>query len=57
VEERYADVQDGPGSVAGGGGEWKGTNGTSAMESGLKRARSPDDDSRDDRMVSSLVFC
>ncbi|KAI6132082.1 hypothetical protein EDD16DRAFT_1775328 [Pisolithus croceorrhizus] len=40
-EERYADVQDGPGAVATGGGDWKATEVPSTT---LKRARSPDDD-------------
>ncbi|KAI0928485.1 hypothetical protein AcW1_005718 [Taiwanofungus camphoratus] len=39
VEERYADAQEGPGAVAGGGGDWK-----EADENPLKRARSPDDE-------------
>ncbi|CAK5277458.1 unnamed protein product [Mycena citricolor] len=41
VEERYADAQDGPGAVAGGGGDWKDTEGA---ESRPKRGRSPDDE-------------
>ncbi|KAI6118784.1 hypothetical protein EV401DRAFT_1538902 [Pisolithus croceorrhizus] len=40
-EERYADVQDGPGAVATGGGDWKATE---VPTTTLKRARSPDDD-------------
>ena len=36
VEERYADATDGPGAVAGGGGDWKEREGTSKS---LKRAR------------------
>ncbi|KAL0947053.1 hypothetical protein HGRIS_013194 [Hohenbuehelia grisea] len=43
VEERYADAQDGPGAVAGGGGDWKESDAPAAMES-KKRGRSPDDD-------------
>ncbi|KAJ3524841.1 hypothetical protein NM688_g8493 [Phlebia brevispora] len=42
VEERYQDTQDGPGAVAGGGGEWKQVG--NANEQTLKRGRSPDDD-------------
>lgn len=41
VEERYADAQDGPGAVAGGGGDWKDDGGGEAK---LKRGRSPDDE-------------
>jgi len=43
VEERYADAQDGPGAVAGGGGDWKEAE-TSGNESRLKRGRSPEDE-------------
>ncbi|KAJ7489840.1 hypothetical protein B0H11DRAFT_2010624 [Mycena galericulata] len=43
VEERYADAQDGPGAVAGGGGDWKEAE-TSGTESRLKRGRSPEDE-------------
>ncbi|KAF7338406.1 Nuclear cap-binding protein subunit 2 [Mycena venus] len=43
VEERYADAQDGPGAVAGGGGDWKEAEG-SGNESRLKRGRSPEDE-------------
>ncbi|OBZ75044.1 Nuclear cap-binding protein subunit 2 [Grifola frondosa] len=42
VEERYADAQEGPGAVAGGGGDWKEAEG--AAESTLKRGRSPEDE-------------
>jgi len=50
VEERYADAQDGPGAVAGGGGDWKETENT-GTENKLKRGRSPDDDGDDLRVV------
>jgi nuclear cap-binding protein subunit 2 len=43
VEERYADAQDGPGAVAGGGGDWKQPEHV-GTERNLKRGRSPDDD-------------
>lgn len=42
VEERYADAQDGPGAVAGGGGDWKEADSTDSTK--LKRGRSPDDE-------------
>ncbi|THG99181.1 hypothetical protein EW026_g3120 [Hermanssonia centrifuga] len=48
VEERYADAQEGPGAVAGGGDDWKEAEG--AVESSLKRGRSPDDDGDNARM-------
>ncbi|KAF7295043.1 Nuclear cap-binding protein subunit 2 [Mycena indigotica] len=41
VEERYADAQDGPGAVAGGGGDWKEAD---TSDSRLKRGRSPEDE-------------
>ncbi|KZT09471.1 RNA-binding domain-containing protein [Laetiporus sulphureus 93-53] len=41
VEERYADAQEGPGAVAGGGGEWKDAGNA---DNPLKRARSPEDE-------------
>ncbi|KAJ7063173.1 RNA-binding domain-containing protein [Mycena amicta] len=41
VEERYADAQDGPGAVAGGGGDWKEAE---TSDSRLKRGRSPQDE-------------
>jgi nuclear cap-binding protein subunit 2 len=50
VEERYADAQDGPGAVAGGGGEWKEVEGA-PIPNRLKRGRSPDDDDGELRMV------
>jgi nuclear cap-binding protein subunit 2 len=50
VEERYADAQDGPGAVAGGGGDWKETENV-ATENKLKRGRSPDDDGDNLRVV------
>ncbi|KAF7304609.1 Nuclear cap-binding protein subunit 2 [Mycena kentingensis (nom. inval.)] len=46
VEERYADAQDGPGAVAGGGGDWKEAD-TSGER--LKRGRSPDDEGDNER--------
>ncbi|KAG5728340.1 hypothetical protein E4T56_gene19211 [Termitomyces sp. T112] len=42
VEERYADAQDGPGAVAGGGGDWKETEGPT--QEVRKRGRSPEDE-------------
>lgn len=49
VEERYADAQDGPGAVAGGGGDWKEAE---PVEGGnLKRGRSPDDEEESNRLV------
>ncbi len=51
VEERYADVQDGPGAVAGGGDDWK-DQGGSQHENTLKRGRSPDDEEESTRVVS-----
>jgi nuclear cap-binding protein subunit 2 len=53
VEERYADAQEGPGAVAGGGGDWKEANGAGSGENNLKRGRSPDDDEGYERMVSA----
>ena len=46
VEERYADAQEGPGAVAGGGGDWKQEDnaGADVADKGLKRGRSPDDE-------------
>lgn len=54
VEERYADAQEGPGAVAGGGGEWKEAETTTT----LKRGRSPEDEGDNTRMVCrlSLLF-
>jgi len=43
VEERYADAQEGPGAVAGGGGDWKEAEGGGESR-GIKRDRSPDDE-------------
>lgn len=51
VEERYADAQDGPGAVAGGGEDWK-DQGGSQTENRLKRGRSEDDEDEQGRMVS-----
>lgn len=42
VEERYADAQEGPGAIAGGGEDWKEAEG--AGDKARKRGRSPDDD-------------
>jgi len=50
VEERYADAQDGPGAVAGGGGDWKEAE-NAGTENKLKRGRSPDDDGDNLRVV------
>lgn len=50
MEERYADAQDGPGAVAGGGGEWKQSEATQPEENKLKRGRSPDEDEDDARV-------
>ena len=50
VEERYADAQDGPGAVAGGGGDWKEAE-NAGTENKLKRGRSPDDDGDNLRLV------
>ncbi|KAG2144752.1 hypothetical protein BD769DRAFT_930172 [Suillus cothurnatus] len=47
VEERYADAQEGPGAVAGGGGDWKETE---TAVSSRKRGRSPDDEGDNVRM-------
>lgn len=56
VEERYADAQDGPGAVAGGGGDWKQED-SGASNNKLKRDRSPDDDG-DERLVSvNFIVC
>jgi nuclear cap-binding protein subunit 2 len=55
VEERYADAQDGPGAVAGGGGDWKEAEGATA-DNKLKRGRSPEDEGDSTRMVSSSSF-
>ena len=44
VEERYADAQEGPGAVAGGGEDWKEAEGAAAEPASLKRARSPDEE-------------
>ena len=43
VEERYADAQEGPGAVAGGGEDWKEAEGAGEAKN-LKRQRSPEDD-------------
>jgi len=53
VEERYADAQDGPGAVAGGGDDWKDQDG-SHYENTRKRGRSPDDEDESARLVSNL---
>jgi hypothetical protein len=49
VEDRYADATDGPGAVAGGGGDWKEREGAGPT---LKRGRSPDDEGDSSRPVS-----
>ena len=49
VEDRYADATDGPGAVAGGGGDWKEREGAGPS---LKRGRSPDDEGETSRPVS-----
>lgn len=49
VEERYADAQDGPGAVAGGGGDWKESNNVQSVNP-LKRGRSPDDEGEGSRL-------
>lgn len=51
VEERYTDVQDGPGAVAGGGGEWKEIE----VRQTLKRARSPEDEGDNTRLVRAWL--
>ncbi|KAH7914962.1 hypothetical protein BJ138DRAFT_1055733 [Hygrophoropsis aurantiaca] len=51
VEERYADAQDGPGAVAGGGGDWKEADGGTIPGSALKRGRSPEDEGDNSRMA------
>lgn len=50
AEERYADAQDGPGAVAGGGEEWKQSEAVPETNK-LKRGRSPDDDDDNGPMV------
>ncbi|KII88587.1 hypothetical protein PLICRDRAFT_111049 [Plicaturopsis crispa FD-325 SS-3] len=44
VEERYADAEEGPGAVAGGGGDWKEAAKSAGEGGGVKRARSPEDE-------------
>lgn len=44
LDARYADAQDGPGAVAGGGEDWKAANASAEQPQNNKRARSPDDD-------------
>lgn len=51
VEERYADAQDGPGAVAGGGDDWK----DQGYENTRKRGRSPDDEEESARLVSNVL--
>ena len=53
VEERYADAQEGPGAVAGGGGDWKQPEGAPEKQD-LKRGRSPDDEAENERMVRKV---
>lgn len=52
VEERYADAEEGPGAVAGGGGNWKESEAPAPVETGVKRQRSPGDEGDEDREVS-----
>ncbi|ESK96897.1 small subunit of nuclear cap-binding protein complex [Moniliophthora roreri MCA 2997] len=47
VEERYADAQDGPGAVAGGGEDWKEVEGGDSK----KRGRSPEDEGENERLA------
>lgn len=53
VEERYADAQEGPGAVAGGGGDWKQED-SAVAEKSLKRARSEEEEA-DTRQVGLMV--
>lgn len=53
VEERYADAQEGPGAVAGGGEDWKEAEGAGEVKN-LKRGRSPEDDGDNIRLVRSV---
>jgi nuclear cap-binding protein subunit 2 len=53
VEERYADAQEGPGAVAGGGGDWKEAE---TVDISRKRGRSPDDEGENLRLVCSFPF-
>lgn len=55
VEERYADAQEGPGAVAGGGEDWKEAEGAAETKN-LKRQRSPDDDGDSYRTVRPLLI-
>lgn len=55
VEERYADAQDGPGAVAGGGEDWKQEHNTSP-EKNLKRGRSPEDDDNERSVSKTTLF-
>lgn len=55
VEERYADAQEGPGAVAGGGEEWKEAEGAGETKN-LKRQRSPEDDGDSYRTVRPLLL-
>lgn len=52
VEQRYADAQEGPGAVAGGGEEWKAA--AVPEKHKLKRGRSPEED--EFRRVSLRLF-
>ena len=54
VEERYADAQEGPGAVAGGGGDWKQPEAVQEKPD-LKRGRSPDDEAENVRMVRRVA--
>ena len=52
-EARYADAQEGPGAVAGGGGDWK----ESAIPSQtLKRGRSPEEEFDSERTVRIIAI-
>ena len=56
VEERYADVRDGPGGVATGGGDWKEQANGSTNTTTQKRQRSPEEDDGGERSVSYLII-
>ncbi|KAL5511164.1 CBC2 [Sanghuangporus vaninii] len=44
MEQRYADAQEGPGAVAGGGEDWKAASAPERTQQTLKRGRSPEDE-------------
>lgn len=54
VEERYADAEEGPGAVAGGGGDWKEAAKSAGEGGGVKRARSPEDEGDNMRTVRAV---